>query len=130
MDTASHRQDGGSTGGSADGPPPDLHWPSDDTRIPDWIYTDRRVYDLEQERIFLGRHWNFVGLECEIPKPGDYVRSFVGAIPVVLTRDGDGAFHVFENRCAHRGVEFCRDYRGNAERFICPAAGLGGMNLM
>ena len=99
---------------------PDLHWPADDTHIPDWIYTDQRVYDLEQERIFLGRHWNFVGLECEVPEPGDYIRSFVGAIPVVVTKDENGAFHVFENRCAHRGVEFCREYRGNTERFVCP----------
>ena len=55
-----------------------------------------------------------------MPKPGDYTRSFVGAIPVVFTRDLDGELHVFENRCAHRGAEFCRNYRGNTERFICP----------
>ncbi len=120
MDTGNHPQNGDSTGGATDGPPADLIWPADDTQIPDWIYTDQRVYDLEQERIFLGRHWNFVGLDCEVPKPGDYIRSFVGAIPVVVTKDDDGAFHVFENRCAHRGVEFCREYRGNTERFICP----------
>ena len=105
---------------AADELPPDLHWPADDTHIPDWIYTDQRIYDLEQERIFLGRHWNFVGLECEVPEPGDYIRSFVGAIPVVVTKDENGTFHVFENRCAHRGVEFCREYRGNTERFVCP----------
>jgi anthranilate 1,2-dioxygenase large subunit len=91
-----------------------------DAQIPDWIYTDPRVYALEVERIFLGRHWNFVGLVCEVPKPGDYIRSYVGPIPVVVTRDKQGALHAFENRCAHRGVEFCRSYRGNTEQFICP----------
>jgi len=100
--------------------PSDLRWPDGEGTIPDWIYTDPRVYALEQERIFMGRHWNFVGLECEVPKPGDYIRSFVGTVPVVVARDKDGAVHVFENRCAHRGVEFCRSYRGNAEQFICP----------
>jgi anthranilate 1,2-dioxygenase large subunit len=99
---------------------PALRWPDDDTQIPDWIYTDPRIYALEQERIFLGRHWNFVGLECEVPQPGNYIRSYVGAVPVVVTRDKAGAFHVFENRCAHRGVEFCRSYRGATEQFICP----------
>jgi anthranilate 1,2-dioxygenase large subunit len=99
---------------------PPLRWPNDDTEIPDWIYTDPRIYALEQERIFLGRHWNFVGLECEVPEPGNYIRSFVGAVPVVVTRDKAGALHVFENRCAHRGVEFCRSYRGTTEQFICP----------
>ena len=42
-------------------------WPDDDTRIPDWIYTDQDVYERELEKIFLGRHWNYVGMECEVP---------------------------------------------------------------
>ena len=37
-----------------------------------------------------------------------------------MARDEDEELHVFENRCAHRGVEYCREYRGNTERFICP----------
>jgi phenylpropionate dioxygenase-like ring-hydroxylating dioxygenase large terminal subunit len=101
-------------------PPPELHWPADDTYIPDWIYTDPRVYEMEQERIFMGPQWNFVGLECEVPEPGSYIRSFVGAMPVVVARDQTGEVHVFENRCAHRGVEFCRNYRGKTDQFICP----------
>ena len=98
----------------------DRAWPDDATRIPDWIYTDQDVYEREIEKIFLGHHWNYVGLECEVPEPGSYMRSYVGPFPVVVTRDMDGALHVFENRCAHRGVEFCREYRGKADSFICP----------
>jgi anthranilate 1,2-dioxygenase large subunit len=109
-----------SKGGSTDESAPELHWPDSDSEIPDWIYTDSRIEKLEQERIFLGRHWNFVGLDCEVPNPGDYIRTFIGAIPVVLTRDGDGAPRVFENRCSHRGAEFCREYRGNTDLFVCP----------
>ena len=101
-------------------PPADLVWPADEGEVPDWIYTDARIFALEQERIFLGKHWNFVGLECEVPKPGDYIRSYVGAFPVVVTRDLEGEIHVFENRCAHRGAEYCREYRGNTGTFICP----------
>ena len=98
----------------------DREWPADETRIPDWIYTDQDVYEREIEKIFLGRHWNYVGLECEVPEPGNYMRSYVGPYPVVVTRDMDGGLQVFENRCAHRGVEFCREYRGSADSFICP----------
>ena len=116
MDTSSRF----GTGNGAASAPPELRWPDTDSEIPDWIYTDPRIVELEQERIFLGRHWNFVGLECEVPKPGDYIRSYLGSIPVVVARDGDGELHVFENRCSHRGAEFCREYRGNAERFVCP----------
>jgi anthranilate 1,2-dioxygenase large subunit len=96
-------------------------WPEEGlARIPDWVYTSQEIYEREVERIFHGRCWNFVALEAEIPQPGDFKRSFVGPTPVVVARGGDGAVHVFENRCAHRGAEFCRNYRGNVREFVCP----------
>jgi anthranilate 1,2-dioxygenase large subunit len=99
----------------------ELKWPQDNLQyIPDWIYTSTEVYHREIERIFHGPTWNFVALEAEIPNPGDYKRSYVGPTPVVVARDTDGTLHVFENRCAHRGVEFCRPQRGNTKEFICP----------
>ena len=98
-----------------------LTWPAEGlTRIPDWVYTDQSVYELEVERIFHGRTWNFVGLECEIPKSGDFIRSNVGPTPVVVSRAEDGSIHVFENRCTHRAAEFCRHLSGNAKEFVCP----------
>src|SRR5512147_2524726 len=100
---------------------PALKWPAEGlTVIPDWIYTSDEVYAREAERIFHGRTWNFVALEAEIPNPGDYKRSFVGSTPVVVSRDEGGEIHVFENRCAHRGAEFCRNSRGNTKEFVCP----------
>jgi len=95
-------------------------WPESDTLIPDWVYTDDTIYQREMEKIFLGKHWNYVGLDCEVPERGNYFRSYMGPLPVVVTRDMDGQVNVFENRCAHRGVEFCREYRGSTESFICP----------
>ena len=90
------------------------------TEIPDWVYTSPAIYAREVERIFHGRTWNFVALEAEIPNAGDFKRSFVGPTPVVVSRDTDGSVHVFENRCSHRGVEFCRKQRGNATELVCP----------
>jgi len=72
------------------------------------------------ELIFRGDTWNFVALEAEIPNHGDYKRSYVGDTPVVVSRAEDGSIHVFENRCAHRGAEFCRESKGNAKEFVCP----------
>ena len=54
---------------------PDLEWPDDPNLIPDWIYTDERVFAAEQEKIFQGPTWNFVGFEAELPNNGDYIRS-------------------------------------------------------
>ncbi|MBP2149076.1 FAD-dependent oxidoreductase [Xanthobacter flavus] len=96
-------------------------WPDEGLSIiPDWVYTDETVYHREVERIFHGRTWNFVALECEIENPGDFVRSNVGPTPVVVARAEDGTIHVFENRCAHRAAEFCRELSGNAKEFVCP----------
>ena len=98
----------------------DLKWPDDPAEIPDWVYTDQRIYEREHERIFLGPTWNYVALEAELPRPGDYIRSYIGTIPIIVARDQDGRIHAFENRCAHRGAEFCKTYRGSTQRFICP----------
>ncbi len=99
----------------------DYKWPGDSLQyVPDWVYTSPEIYQREIERIFKGPTWNFVALEAEIPNTGDYKRSFVGATPVVVSRDTDGSVHVFENRCAHRGAEFCRSQRGNTKEFVCP----------
>ena len=96
-------------------------WPAEGLdSIPDWVYTSDAIYEREVERIFHGRTWNYVALEVEVPNVGDYKRSYVGPTPVVVSRAEDGSIHVFENRCAHRGAEFCRNSRGNNKEFVCP----------
>jgi len=99
----------------------DLQWPPDDwSRIPYAIYTDPAIYAREMERFFYRDHWCYVGLAAEIPNPGDFKRSAVGERSVILTRDRDGAIHVVENRCAHRGVQFCQENFGNRKTLVCP----------
>ena len=45
--------------------PESRSWPEEGvTRVPYWVYQDERVYRLEQERIFRGATWNFLGLEA------------------------------------------------------------------
>jgi salicylate 5-hydroxylase large subunit len=96
-------------------------WPQEGiSRIPYWVYTDPEIYAREQERIFCGPNWSYVGLDVEIPQPGDYKRTSIGDKPVVVVRDKDGEVHVVENRCAHRGVQFCQKQQGNAAEFMCP----------
>jgi anthranilate 1,2-dioxygenase large subunit len=96
-------------------------WPDDDLSIiPDWVYTDQTIYEREIERIFHGRTWNYVALEAEVEKPGDFIRSNVGPTAVVVARAEDGSINVFENRCSHRASEFCRELSGSAKEFVCP----------
>ena len=66
-------------------------------RVPYRVFTDRQYYDREQENIFKGNCWSFVGLEAEVPQAGDFKSTFVGETPVILTRDSDGSLHVVVN---------------------------------
>src|SRR5437588_2698826 len=82
--------------------------PHDDlSHVPFRVYTDPELYALEQERIFRGPTWNFLALECEIPKPGDYKTTHVGDAPVIVVRAQDGTVHAMVNRCAHKGALIC-----------------------
>jgi len=95
-------------------------WPAEGaTRVPYWVYQDDEIYREEQRRIFHGPTWSYLCLEAELPDPGSFVTTFVGELPVVVSRDPQGALHAFENRCAHRGALICMQARGRAERFNC-----------
>ncbi len=99
---------------------PPLKWPAEGlTRVPNQVYTDPAIYAAEQERIFRGPTWQFVGLEAEIPNAGDFKRDFIGDTPVIVVRDRDGGVNVLENRCAHRGALVCLKERGNARSLNC-----------
>ena len=95
-------------------------FPRDDgSRVPYAVFSSREIYDLEQERIYRGPTWNFLGLDAEIPAPGDFKSTFVGDTPVVMTRSEDGSLAAWVNRCAHRGAMVCRLARGNAASHDC-----------
>lgn len=95
-------------------------WPTQDcTRIPFGVYRDSEVYAEEQERIFRGPVWNYLALEAEIPRPGDFRVISVGDTPVVVDRAADGCIHAFVNRCAHRGAVVRRELYGNAKLHTC-----------
>ncbi|MFZ9184027.1 MAG: Rieske 2Fe-2S domain-containing protein, partial [Hylemonella sp.] len=90
------------------------------SRIPFAVYTDEQLHRQELERFFYHGHWCYVGLEAEIPKPGDFKRTVIGERSVILVRSAEGAVHVVENVCAHRGMQFCRERHGNKKEFVCP----------
>ena len=96
------------------------HFPrTDGSRVPYGVFTSQAVYDEEQEKIFRGPTWSFLGLEAEIKAPGDFKSTFIGDTPVVVTRTGDGVLAAWVNRCAHRGAMVCRELRGNASFHSC-----------
>jgi phenylpropionate dioxygenase-like ring-hydroxylating dioxygenase large terminal subunit len=95
-------------------------WPAEGvTRIPYWVFSDAEVLAQEFKNIHRGRTWNFLCLEAEVPNPGDFKTTFVGDMPVIVTRGPDGELNCFENRCAHRGALLTLQNCGHARDFTC-----------
>ena len=92
---------------------------ADGSRVPYGVFTSPEIYEREQERIFRGPVWSFLGLEAEIRQPGDFKSTFIGDTPVVMTRTDQGGLAAWVNRCAHRGAMVCRQLRGNAASHTC-----------
>ena len=97
-----------------------VEWPRDDySRVPYSLYHDADIYAREMERIFRGPVWLFLGLEAEVPNPGDFRTTWLGETAVVYNRDDDGQIYAFVNRCAHRGATVCRELYGNTSDHTC-----------
>ncbi len=95
-------------------------WPSEGaTRVPYQVFFDPDIYAREQAKLFRGQTWNYVALEAEVAKPGDFKSTFIGDTPIVVTRDKEGGLQAFVNRCAHRGAMVCRELSGNRPTHTC-----------
>ena len=74
-----------------------LTWPDEgNRRVPYAVFTDPAIFARENELIFRGPTWNFLGLEAEIPNPGDVKATNVAATPVLLVRTADGRMNPSE----------------------------------
>jgi phenylpropionate dioxygenase-like ring-hydroxylating dioxygenase large terminal subunit len=74
--------------------------PEDLTLVPYWVFQHGETYKEEQQHLFQGNLCDYLCLEVEVARAGDFRTTFVGDAPVIVTRDGNGEVHVFENRCA------------------------------
>jgi phenylpropionate dioxygenase-like ring-hydroxylating dioxygenase large terminal subunit len=84
------------------------------------VYTDPEVFALEMERLFANT-WVYVGHASQVPAPGDFYATTIGAQPVLMVRHGDGVVHVLYNRCPHKGTRITGETCGNTGAvFRCP----------
>lgn len=89
-------------------------------RVHKAVYADQAIFDLEMERIF-GKAWIYVGHASQVPQPGDYVTTVIGAQDVVMVRAKDGSVQVLYNRCPHKGAKLVADGCGKTgPLFRCP----------
>jgi choline monooxygenase len=81
-------------------------------------YSDREVWEREQERIFRPS-WQYVGHAGMVERPGDFFTSRAGRVPVVVIRADDGETRAFVNVCRHRG-SMVAEGAGNRRTLQCP----------
>ena len=97
-----------------------IDWPEGGaTRAPYAVFSDPEVYAAEMDRVFRGPVWHYLGLEAEIPEPGDYRLIEVGETPVVLLRGSGGELRALVNRCAHKGTMLLYEPFGRVSELMC-----------
>lgn len=83
------------------------------------FYTSPAIHELDLELIF-GRHWIGVGVEPDLPEPGDYFTVAIGRESVLLVRGEDLEIRAFHNVCRHRGARLCDARQGMVGNIVCP----------
>ena len=95
-------------------------WPAAGaSSAPYWVFHDADNYAREQDRLFRGPAWHFIGHEAEVPAPGAFKSTYIGDAPVLMVRDEEGQMRAMLNRCAHRGNLVCMKEMGTTEELYC-----------
>ena len=82
-------------------------------------YTCPDRFKAEQEKIFRA----YPVLVChtsELPEPNSFITRDVAGLPVLITRDQEGAAQAFLNVCRHRGARLESQESGCKRMFSCP----------
>ena len=70
-------------------------------------FTDPDLFELEMKYIFEG-NWIYLAHESQIPNNNDYLTTYIGRQPIVISRDKEGQLHALINACSHKGAMLCR----------------------
>ncbi|HEY7783870.1 MAG TPA: aromatic ring-hydroxylating dioxygenase subunit alpha [Pyrinomonadaceae bacterium] len=90
--------------------------------IPASWYTDKRLYELEQQTVF-ANCWQLVGRVDQVRSPGAYLTSNVAGEPIVVVRGNDGVLRGFFNVCRHHAAAVMTELQGTSTQLRCPYHG-------
>ncbi len=86
--------------------------------MPYRLYTDPKVLEEEQEKIF-SKTWQYVGHISQVKKPGDYFTCEVAGEPLVIVCGRDEVVRAFYNVCPHRATKLEKNQEGNKKILQC-----------
>ncbi|WP_331372750.1 aromatic ring-hydroxylating oxygenase subunit alpha [Sinorhizobium chiapasense] len=92
---------------------------ADGHSLPAGLYTRDDVFEADLE-VFFRRHWICIGLECDVPEPGDATVVDIGNSSLILLRDDDGEIRVVHNVCRHRGARLLDAGTTVVSKLVCP----------
>src|SRR5580658_3867731 len=81
------------------------------------LYLDPVVYERERENIF-AKSWQFLGLEADCKRTGDYLSETIAGYPVLAVRDENGNLKGYHNVCRHRAGPLVGDKKGRCDRAL------------
>jgi Rieske 2Fe-2S family protein len=82
------------------------------------FYTSPEIFEADMEAIFY-RHWIYVGVEPDVPEPGDVMTVNIGKASVLIMRDDDLEIRAFHNVCRHRGARLIDDEKATVGNLVC-----------
>ena len=88
-------------------------------QIPASVYSCKELAKREWD-VFFRDTPQLIGMSADLPERASFVTLNDFGVPILATRDENGAFHAYLNICRHRGVVLENEERGNRSRFTCP----------
>lgn len=82
------------------------------------FYTSPQILQTDLDLIF-GQHWIYVGVEPDVPEPGDVMVVDIGANSILIVRDDDMAVKAFHNVCRHRGARLVHEAKTTVGNLVC-----------
>jgi Rieske 2Fe-2S family protein len=82
------------------------------------FYTDPGIFEADLDIVF-GRHWIYVGVEPDVPEPGDCMVVDIDRSSIIIARDDDMGLRAFHNVCRHRGARLVHDEKTTVGNIVC-----------
>jgi choline monooxygenase len=86
--------------------------------LPSRWYVEPGLLERELDRVF-DRAWQYAGPAELVAKPGTFLTTRAGRVPIVVTRDEEGELNGFVNVCRHRGAVVARESNGSRRSLQC-----------